>query len=287
MRERGRLHLDVPRARWRRISSRFAKHLEPYFLPHKLHQAKVAFESTIIEQANWKLVWENNRECYHCAANHPELIRTFPEDPTATGVEDAASEPDDRREVGALGVDRTAEQIPPVRQRPVPHLAHAAARGGGELHHGRQGGGAPAAVDRIAEPDIGTLLLFHFPTHLEPRARRPRHLFRVLPLSPTETQLTTKWLVHKDAVEGVDYDLKRADRGVARDQCGRYGAVCQENQIGVNSPGLRSGALLAGARGRRDSVRGLVLHAARGQTHGGCDVGALAAAALSGTFAKL
>jgi Rieske 2Fe-2S family protein len=31
--------------------------------------------------------------------------------------------------------------------------------------------------------------------------------FRVLPLSTTETALSTKWLVHKDAVEGVDYDL--------------------------------------------------------------------------------
>jgi Rieske 2Fe-2S family protein len=70
-----------------------AKHIEPYFLPHKLHQTKIAFQSTIIEQANWKLVWENNRECYHCAANHPELIRTFPEDPTATDGEDAASNP--------------------------------------------------------------------------------------------------------------------------------------------------------------------------------------------------
>ena len=69
------------------------RHLEPYFLPHKLHQTKIAFQSTIIEQANWKLVWENNRECYHCAANHPELIRTFPEDPTATDGEGAASNP--------------------------------------------------------------------------------------------------------------------------------------------------------------------------------------------------
>jgi Rieske 2Fe-2S family protein len=69
------------------------KHLEPYFLPHKLHQTKIAFESTIMEHANWKLVWENNRECYHCSANHPELIRTFPETPTVTGVSGAESNP--------------------------------------------------------------------------------------------------------------------------------------------------------------------------------------------------
>jgi glycine betaine catabolism A len=32
--------------------------------------------------------------------------------------------------------------------------------------------------------------------------------FSVLPLSPDRTLLRTRWLVRKDAVEGVDYDLK-------------------------------------------------------------------------------
>ena len=31
--------------------------------------------------------------------------------------------------------------------------------------------------------------------------------FSVLPLTPETTLLRTKWLVHKDAVEGEDYDL--------------------------------------------------------------------------------
>ncbi len=63
--------------------------MEPYFAPHRLSEARVAFESTIIERANWKLVWENNRECYHCRVNHPELCKTFPEAPTVTGTEGA------------------------------------------------------------------------------------------------------------------------------------------------------------------------------------------------------
>jgi Rieske 2Fe-2S family protein len=32
--------------------------------------------------------------------------------------------------------------------------------------------------------------------------------FSVLPISPEKTLLRTKWLVHKDAVEGIDYDLR-------------------------------------------------------------------------------
>ena len=69
------------------------RHLEAYLLPHRLSEARVAFQSTIIEEGNWKLVWENNRECYHCAANHPELARTFPDTPTVTSVQGAAEDP--------------------------------------------------------------------------------------------------------------------------------------------------------------------------------------------------
>ena len=53
--------------------------IAPFLSPYDLTHAKVAFEQTIIEKGNWKLVWENNRECYHCAANHPEFCKTYPE----------------------------------------------------------------------------------------------------------------------------------------------------------------------------------------------------------------
>ncbi|RWB36496.1 MAG: aromatic ring-hydroxylating dioxygenase subunit alpha, partial [Mesorhizobium sp.] len=69
-----------------RVRDQFA----PYVLPHNLMDAKVAYENTIIEKGNWKLVWENNRECYHCAVNHPELCKSFPEAPTSLGVADGA-----------------------------------------------------------------------------------------------------------------------------------------------------------------------------------------------------
>lgn len=48
--------------------------IEPYMAPHRLAEAKVAHRNTIIEKGNWKLVWENNRECYHCAGNHPGTL---------------------------------------------------------------------------------------------------------------------------------------------------------------------------------------------------------------------
>ncbi len=70
----------------------FRAQAERYLSPHNIANAKIAFESTIVENGNWKLVWENNRECYHCAANHPELCRTFPEKPTISGIDSVADD---------------------------------------------------------------------------------------------------------------------------------------------------------------------------------------------------
>ena len=56
------------------VQKTFGEYLKPY----DLKNCKVAHQSRIVEKGNWKLVWENNRECYHCAANHPELTQSFP-----------------------------------------------------------------------------------------------------------------------------------------------------------------------------------------------------------------
>ena len=53
--------------------ARLRDEVEPYLLPHHLNDCKIAAQIDIIEEGNWKLTMENNRECYHCAANHPEL----------------------------------------------------------------------------------------------------------------------------------------------------------------------------------------------------------------------
>ena len=40
--------------------------------PHALERAKVAHQIDYVVKANWKIVFENNRECYHCPPNHKE-----------------------------------------------------------------------------------------------------------------------------------------------------------------------------------------------------------------------
>ena len=52
--------------------------VEPYLAPFDLERAVVAHRTTFVEHANWKLVVENNRECYHCHSAHPELCVLVP-----------------------------------------------------------------------------------------------------------------------------------------------------------------------------------------------------------------
>ena len=58
--------------------------VEPYLAPFDLERAVVAHRTTFVEHANWKLVMENNRECYHCRLAHP-AVRLVPGRRAPTG----------------------------------------------------------------------------------------------------------------------------------------------------------------------------------------------------------
>ena len=64
--------------------------------------------------------------------------------------------------------------------------------------------------------------------------------FRVLPLSAGRTEVRTTWFVHKDAVEGVDYDVKRLTEvwEVTNDQ---DRILVENNHLGIASDAYRPG----------------------------------------------
>ncbi len=97
----------------------------------------------------------------------------------------------------------------------------------------------PLSADVTADR-IGTLLLFHYPTTWNHVLGDHAVSFRVLPVGPTQTQVTTKWLVHKDAVEGTDYTIDDLTKVwiATNDQDRR---IVEENQRGVNSPAFDPG----------------------------------------------
>ncbi|MGI2035133.1 aromatic ring-hydroxylating oxygenase subunit alpha [Rhizobium panacihumi] len=214
--------------------------IEPYMAPHRLWEAKVAHQNTIVEKGNWKLVWENNRECYHCAANHPELCRTYPEAPSATGVQGAADDPiisEHWARCEAANLPSKFDMHPDgqfrVARMPLIEDAESYTMDGKRAVR-------RALSDDVTISHIGTMLLFHYPTTWNHMLVDHTISFRVLPISAEETMVTTKWLVHKDAVEGVDYDIEQLTHvwNMTNDQDRQ---IVEENAFGIRSPAYEPG----------------------------------------------
>jgi Rieske 2Fe-2S family protein len=187
--------------------ARFRAGITPYIAPHQPERTKVAFEQITIEEANWKLVIENNRECYHCAANHPELLATFVEFPIPGERENPAQ--------SAL-LERAAARWDGYG------LPYRAANGGNEFrcirlpfHEGAVSftmDGKAASTKLLGDftdPDLGSVRMFRAPNNWHHFLSDHILHARVLPISAGRTAVRTTWLVDEDAVEGVDYDVER------------------------------------------------------------------------------
>jgi Rieske 2Fe-2S family protein len=210
---------------------RFAPMLEP----HQLQRTKVAHQATLVEKANWKLVMENARECYHCAANHPELSVTFPIGRrTLTILEQEEIQ-------NTFGV-RMTEQGLPVGPEEGPWWQ----AGRFPLNAGTQSltmDGRPCVnrvIGRVGNGDVGSLRWALEP-HLFAHALGDYvFMFSAMPTAPEETVVTAKWLVSADAVEGVDYTIPRLtelwDRTNLQDR-----ELAENNQRGVRSAGFIPG----------------------------------------------
>ncbi|OCW84890.1 Rieske 2Fe-2S domain-containing protein [Gordonia sp. JH63] len=191
--------------------------VEPYLTPHRLAEAKVAKQVDIVEDGNWKLTMENNRECYHCGG-HPELLNVF--FPT-WGYSDTDAIPSRL----APAFDRfhraTAEQTEIWDRHGLPHtrVVELDTRATG-FHIERDAldlAGESFTLDGSAAcgrllTDIPDARLGRLSMHLQPNmwlhvTSDHAVLFAVIPVSADQTLVRTTWLVHRDAVEGVDYDL--------------------------------------------------------------------------------
>ncbi|WP_371229577.1 aromatic ring-hydroxylating oxygenase subunit alpha [Roseovarius sp. 2305UL8-3] len=187
-----------------------ASHLGAAFAPYMRAQgigdAKVAHVSTIIEEGNWKLTWENYHECYHCDNGHPELSRTFPVQPVAYG---GGADTEDRDFVNlwntcdrlglprdTLGADDGIEHR--LYRRPL-------------LGDSMTMSGEPAVskyLGGITENGIGDVSVLHHPNMFGHMMADHAVFMRIRPLASNRTALQTRWLVDADAVEGVDYNVE-------------------------------------------------------------------------------
>jgi stachydrine N-demethylase len=88
--------------------------------------------------------------------------------------------------------------------------------------------------------DIGDVLLYHYPSTWNHFVADHAVTFRILPISPTETELRTTWLVPGDAAEGVDYNLDNLTSVWVATNA-QDTALVERAQRGIASPAYRPG----------------------------------------------
>ena len=215
--------------------SEFEELASPYLDVHDLSDAKVAFSSTIVEKGNWKLVWENNRECYHCSGNHPALCRSFPLDPEVAGVSSDGSMSETILQHFAKCEEAGAPAFFKLSESGQYRLARMPLQEGAVSYTMDAQRAVNKLLGRVSKPDAGSLLKFHYPTTWNHFLPDHSLTFRVTPISAMETEVTTTWLVHKDAVEGIDFDLKRlTEVWIATNDEDRM--IVEDNQRGILNP---------------------------------------------------
>ncbi len=219
----------------------FLATLDEYMEPYDVENTKLAAESHMYEKANWKLVIENNRECYHCAGSHPELLNTLLE---WDDTNDPRAPQDFLDHYAEQAAAWDAEGIPHEHKSFGPGLRNRIVRmplkKGVDVMTLDGAKGCEKLLGRIKNRQLGSMRILHLPNSWNHMQSDHFIVFRVLPISAQETMVTTKWFVHKDAVEGVDYDPERLRLvwDATNDQDRILG---EQNQQGINSIGYQPG----------------------------------------------
>lgn len=193
------------------------------FRGYDIKSMKLATVKSHVIEANWKIVVENNLECYHCAVIHPEYM-------AATNYFDGIQvDFDEERARRAAGLE--------------------AFESGGTQEDLRSpltiGGEKVCAIPTPrtdGDPDPASYFLQWEPGVVLNLARDFGWIFAPRPLGPDRTELRQYWLVAEDAEEGRDYELETLkqfwDITMVQDL-----EICEAVQHGIEMPAYTPGPL--------------------------------------------
>ncbi len=207
--------------------------------PHRIDKAKIAHQVDYVVKANWKIVFENNRECYHCVPNHREYnIAAYDvqrdqalTDPVMKAKMDGIVERANAR-FRALGLD---EGDAMSTMTGAFWRCHRTPVVEGFVTQSMDGKPLSRLMGDIGEWDSGTLRTTIFPNFWQHTNCDYAAAARLTPIAPDETHVRAWWLVDEKAVEGKDYTIERLlpiwDITNRQDW-----AICDAQQAGVSSP---------------------------------------------------
>jgi phenylpropionate dioxygenase-like ring-hydroxylating dioxygenase large terminal subunit len=206
----------------------------PFLEPHGLSAAKVAHTTQVYVNANWKVVDENSRECYHCPTGHPELLRTFKNDFSRAAPEQNPAIAVLWKKCEAAGIRAGVVDAADFRISRIPFNEG--------IRSTTMDGGAAVSkpLAKLPFEDIGQLRWHHYPSMFGHVYNDYAMFYRMLPAGPQRTLVTATWLVNRNAQEGRDYDLKYLTE-VWNSTNDQDAILSERNQRGINTDGYLPG----------------------------------------------
>lgn len=223
--------------------------LGPLLNPQGFATAKVAKCVDYLVGANWKLVWENNRECYHCNVNHPQYIKAnfdhYNADDTSPRIReqmDAVSERTVERwaNAGIPTHTQTGMTTFPDAENDIWYSANRTPLVEGWVSETMDGRQVAPLMGAYTDPDVGTLRMRTLPNFWNHSSCDHGVSTRLLPAGPQHTAIRVWWLVRRDAVEGRDYHLDEL-MPFWQLTSEQDWLICERQQKGVNSKAYRPG----------------------------------------------
>ena len=196
-----------------------AEIIKPIIQPQGLERARVAKIVDYDVAANWKIIWENNRECYHCNVNHPQYIKAnfdhYNADDTSDRIQaeiDAANRRSEEKwaSEGLAVTHKSTGMAPfPDADSDLWYSANRTPLVDGYLSESMDGRQVAPLMGDYPDPDVGTLRVRTMPNFWNHSSCDHAVSTRILPAGPGRTLLRVTWLVHEDAEEGQDYQLEK------------------------------------------------------------------------------
>jgi phenylpropionate dioxygenase-like ring-hydroxylating dioxygenase large terminal subunit len=211
-----------------------ARDAGPFLAPYALTDAKVAARRRYEVGANWKVIMENFRECYHCRPAHPEYCRVSI-GAAATGAPQLEAESRRQQERQSAHWDAVGLGSPWVPfTDDTWHLVQRYAMREGFVSETLDGGPAGPLLGSIPDRQAGIFAVTTYPNFWLEASGDHAVTMRHTPLAADRTEVEIAWLVRGDAEEGVDYD---ADRLTAfwRTTAEQDWELCEWTQAGVAS----------------------------------------------------
>lgn len=179
------------------------KDFNPFLKPFRIDDAKVAHSCTYKLKTNWKLVGENFRECYHCGPAHPEYCGAV----IGANMMESADETL-QNQIPIWTQKGLAVDTIPFRND-THHFAIRYPLRPGVKSYSLNGEAVAIPMGEHKDFDAGVLGMVVYPNFWMDAVSDYMWTMRLTAISPSETNIDLCWLVDKDAIEGIDYEVDR------------------------------------------------------------------------------